>query len=672
MDPILSHGEKNERTIMNNAKQRLFSWCMAALGAGYFCILVFRYAAIPINSDFANLVLEGNEVLHGNFFRNGWILSGVSFTATDIPFYTLAAAVFGVGLKAYVLAVASMLFFAMAAGFILMEGAFSRVKEKAAAAVIFFTVIAVPCEYWLSIARAHTGSMAWAFLGLFFAERYLAEKGRKRDAALCCLFFTLSTWGDSVPILALILPLAVVLLWKQALCMIRGTAAGGKNLPAAGLSALGCALGLGLDSLYFALGSADKNDFFGMIGFTAFEDLGDRFALWFRCLLRMHDGAFWGEDLFRFETLLYFLHCLMILVGFCLAVYHVVQLVRGKETDTVCTTLSLGFFILSLFYIVTGASVDELSFRYFSYAPVALAVVMARDALALAKSWENPGAARTMSLCALPVSLLLIISSALPFSGEEAYDYGADRRLAAALEAKGLTTGYADFWCASKMTVISKEKVNIRAIRGHNGRFSPLKWICKEEWYKEEARFVLVDDAWTVFGVTDDTVTAYFGEPQEIMEIDHLRVYIYDRDISIKDAWQEAPQYVEYGMNSRIFFSSWDDYRSSGPGMLLYGPYDTLKAGRYTISFYFSWDGKPDEDTNLGFVDIYSNRMEEEKEVIAKKDITLADGMSFSGKVGKITLENVEIPRTLREMELRMYVNEPGIKALRVSVEKVD
>lgn len=42
-----------------------------------YCIKIFQL--MQMDSDYSNLILEASDILHGNFFMNGWTQTGISF-----------------------------------------------------------------------------------------------------------------------------------------------------------------------------------------------------------------------------------------------------------------------------------------------------------------------------------------------------------------------------------------------------------------------------------------------------------------------------------------------------------------------------------------------------------------------------------------------------------------
>ena len=59
-----------------------------------YCIKIFQL--MQMDSDYSNLILEASDILHGNFFMNGWTQTGISFFTTDMLYYLIAVAFIGI------------------------------------------------------------------------------------------------------------------------------------------------------------------------------------------------------------------------------------------------------------------------------------------------------------------------------------------------------------------------------------------------------------------------------------------------------------------------------------------------------------------------------------------------------------------------------------------------
>ena len=109
------------------------------------------------------------------------------------------------------------------------------------------------------------------------------------------------------------------------------------------------------------------------------------------------------------------------------------------------------------------------------------------------------------------------------------------------LREQNLESGYAAFFDASKLTVLSGNSVKVRHIICTDSGMDIHKWFAKKEWYLEESRFVIVDDSRfsdvkenEIFGITEDSVRAAFGEPNERFEVSKYIVLVYDKDLSFQ------------------------------------------------------------------------------------------------------------------------------------------
>jgi hypothetical protein len=67
------------------------------LAAGLVLFLVYLRLSMTsgLNSDSANILLEGSDMLHGHLLLHGWYASDVSFYSTEIPQYALLIGIFG-------------------------------------------------------------------------------------------------------------------------------------------------------------------------------------------------------------------------------------------------------------------------------------------------------------------------------------------------------------------------------------------------------------------------------------------------------------------------------------------------------------------------------------------------------------------------------------------------
>ena len=214
-----------------------------------------------------------------------------------------------------------------------------------------------------------------------------------------------------------------------------------------------------------------------------------------------------------------------------------------------------------------------------------------------------------------------------------------ERRLEAFLESNGLEAGYASFWNASSTTVLSKNRVRVRAVTAGQGNpynLQQYKWFCKNEWYGEKSSFVVAaeDDS---FGITPECVVGSLGEADRMLYFEDFTILIYERDIS-----QDLVNGISDGIlkAAELYSNEYADPTSDRkyilrPGAVLYGPYDAIESGEYILTYF-------GENLRLLTVDVYSNT----GGFLELKQLSAADDrLEYA----------VTVPLSLPDIELREY-----------------
>ena len=104
--------EKNKFMVKSGERKNILPLILLFIFfAIYGIYLFFAFAQVPMDSDFASLVLEANDILSGNIFLNGWYLTGATFILSEMPFYLISSAIFNISVKSYIFAVSLMTWF---------------------------------------------------------------------------------------------------------------------------------------------------------------------------------------------------------------------------------------------------------------------------------------------------------------------------------------------------------------------------------------------------------------------------------------------------------------------------------------------------------------------------------------------------------------------------------
>lgn len=488
-------------------------------------IIVFficQASFIAVDSDYSNLVLEANDILHGNVFLRDWNLTGLSFFTTDLLYFIIAVLFGSVSKSAIFIATGLMSAVAVILGYYLCESKKMTVYDK----FIYLFLCLIPANFAMLSMRAHTGAVIWAFFSILLLQQDMKQpKLSKRIWALILL--SLGYAGDPITLILGILPLALycfVSLVNQRLDLEKKISFEKKIA----LCVVAVFLGTVLDKFFFLIGGANKNSFLSMRVFEPFENWHDKTILYFQSLLSLGDASFMGQPIISLQTIPFFANTVLIILGFILVFRSIWKWLKADEHDFISVVLSIGFLIISLLYIITDISVDLMSSRYIATYIIVFAVLIVRN-----KDWLFSFVRFNKKIAPISLMILLIVSFSFKASAllHEKKATVSQEGLAAYLEEKELQTGFASFWNASSVTVLSHGNVKVRAIIYNSGFYDSFNWFCKNSWYKEPSYFV-ISDANDSFGITPERTALFCGSPTEILHYENYEIYVYESDIS--------------------------------------------------------------------------------------------------------------------------------------------
>lgn len=174
--------------------------------------------------------------------------------------------------------------------------------------------------------------------------------------------------------------------------------------------------------------------------------------------------------------------------------------------------------------------------------------------------------------------------------------------LTAFLQANDLRYGYATFWNAGVLSVLSREKVRVRQIWIDRGLPEPRRHLSSNRWYRPSAwqgkTFMLLteDEAETVdWGVLE----RYQGMPVQTLEWNDFQIFVYDQNMARNiPGWDNRFEQPAVFLATKRSLSNVgtldEDYAHNRPalvadkgeaGALYFGPYVKALPGRYTAIF---------------------------------------------------------------------------------------
>ena len=199
-----------------------------------------------------------------------------------------------------------------------------------------------------------------------------------------------------------------------------------------------------------------------------------------------------------------------------------------------------------------------------------------------------------------------------------------------------LKCGYASFWNASTYTILSNEDVAIRHITYSDNMFSMYNWFCKNEWYKEESNFILINtngSGDSVFENNASSTIKFFGDPIDRYDFNGYIILVYDYDLSLALGKERNPL-VDSVVSVSEFNCSDSELCDNNivvhPSGFVYGPYASIDQGSYLITY----EGENLSESN---VDVHSNISEDfYYEVVSKSDNSVAINLTTYSSIDDI------------------------------------
>lgn len=494
-----------------------------------FVYLVGVYLKAPIDSDWASLALEANDILSGNLLLKDWVFTGATFLLTEIPLYLASVSVFGVSVLSVILAIALGGWLIFIAGLLLsvrdLDG-----KTRPVALIVYVALAVVPTAATTANFRAHIGVFVVSFL-LFLTVAEMLRSATIRPL-LAVIYFGLlfaASFSD-----AFVLPVAVAPIIAVVALRFWGNEMTGtekRDWTILGLTVLGVLLGKIGEKAHIALIDASFNSRTESVEWV----LEEKF---FRTLANLFFG---GTDLLGanpFGTRLFTLasvSAVLRIVFLAIGLYYLVIALRDlfwrvPDLDVVSALIALSITVQSIFVVAVGYMRNtSTALRYLSFYQFAFAILAARGFAREKGIFDRclrgrvPVRAVLIGICAVTFLVSIV---PIEFRREPT----VHDRLATFLRENELTSGYADFWIASHTVVSSDNRVHLRAIIGEGLRqtLRPYRWFNRVDWYDDPtANFIVVSMTNPWQNVSEENVRATFGEPLRMLEFDEMLILVY-------------------------------------------------------------------------------------------------------------------------------------------------
>ncbi len=536
--------EKNKFMVKSGERKNILPLILLFIFFAIYGInLFFAFAQVPMDSDFASLVLEANDILNGNIILKGWHLTDAPFTFTEIPFYALGSAFFGINVWSYIFANMAMVLSLFLFGFLLI---FDRTDHPFNLFhLIFIAIAGFPNPYLMRTLRGHVGLFVFIFAALYCLKLIanLPENSKKEKifSTIFLILVMLGTASDIFIFPILIAPILFISVFK----FINFIKISEKEKRIFWLTILGVIFGKVCErGLVWAGGAqTSKGPFTITYKYVELDQIPQIFLTFINYLLKTFDCNLEQVPVFSIESIIKIIHLTIFIWGTYILFETIKKFFHKEKNDFLSLIISLGIIFLSILMIMLPFLRDPFTGRYFSYFPTAYAILIIRSIRT--NRFLTRLIPRTHITIKIPLSIVIlaiILLAIQPISMSRIVT--PQDRLATFLRDNGLIEGYSDFWNSNHVTVSSKDRVHVRPIvfsadLKNGERFAqPLYWFSKSEWYKNpNANFVVIKTQGDYAGyhnVKTENVLQYFGEPLQKLEFEDYMIFVYPKGISEK------------------------------------------------------------------------------------------------------------------------------------------
>jgi hypothetical protein len=511
-------------------------------GAALFTVYLRLSETYPLNSDSANILLMGRDLLHGHLLLHGWYMSDVSFYPTELPQYALLESFLGPHMQTAHVA-AAMTYTLTFLFVVLLARSGSTGREAMIRTLIAAGIMLAPQfglgVFALDLSVGHIGTavpllLTWLLLDKAPARWYVP--------VLTAVLLAWALVADPIVYVVGIGPLGAVAAARVIRDLVKGSdswrtriAGVWYDLSLGTATVVAAALAWAVNNLLSAIGGYTVNRLpFYLVSWHNLHNNAP--AAW--KVLEIFGANYAG--LSGVWLALAFLHITSVLVVLW-ALARVAR--RFFGVSLVDQVLAAAIVLNVVLYMLTNAS-DEAAHEVAIIAPFGAALaarVLIRTVPGATINDDNQvpasrGLARRVRLAGFAAGILVLVgyTAGLGYELAQPSAAPANTSLASWLETHHLTYGLSGYWTSSSVTVDSDNRVQVRALM----QFTMKRdlWMSNVSWYNPAlhyANFIVFDSRagfmhhWEPRAL----VQRYFGRPTRIYHTGPYTVLVWNRNL---------------------------------------------------------------------------------------------------------------------------------------------
>lgn len=497
------------------------------------------------NSDLSVMTFMANDIISGNTFLSGWILSKILFVATDLLPYYFFASLFGLSKFVDIFSTWFMLFSVFLLGLAIL-------KKSPKYNFIYFifyviTTLVLMEDHYTNFFKIHTMATVYGLVVLLLFD-YFNKTHKKKIVVMIILLMILASMSDKT----FIAYFAFEIFIFYSIRIFQCTSKRKLYLTMTLLILLSIGLGLAGEKIFCAIGGCNIGSSRSLkkLYFVPIGKWPRNFLHTFNTLVQVSGGNLESvEGLYVFKNIL----AIMFIVAFVISsLYIIVKIIKNGQEKIIQFSLALSFYVMIGIFVVTSTLEIYLSMRYYQSFIIigAINIIFALQDIKF-KFKKIP-----VLNISVAFSLITLVTNIYTYKNLFTIPKKDIQLLADTLvdlkEKYHLYDGFACFWIADDTTIKTHNQVHVRAVE-YNYSGSPVWGVITRSYYYENESWYTNDNVkfnfiitanlqyyrWD-FNITTDNVVSLLGDYTENITVkgtefaDQFNILIYNYDISTK------------------------------------------------------------------------------------------------------------------------------------------
>jgi hypothetical protein len=529
-------------------------------GAVLWAVYARLSQTYTLNSDSANILLMGSDLLHGNLLLHSWYSSDVSFYPTELPQYALLESLFGLSAQTAHIAAGMTYTLALLFAVMLARSGSTSGRQRLIRTLIAAGIMLAPQlglgVFAMDLSVGHIGTAVPLLLIWLLLDRTDRSTPRWWVPVLVAVLLAWVQVADPIVYLVGIGPLGIACAarvirgwrraegsrWRRLTAQWYDLALGAASVAAAGLAWIANTVLSALGSLHVA-----RLPFH----LTPWSDLHNNWQAWWK-VLEVFGANYHG--LTGLQLVLAYLHLVSVALVVCALALVAWRFFAVSLVDQI---LALAIVLNVLLYLFTNASdlaAHEVAIIVpFGAALAARVLIRARDTAPERKRarparrarWFRPSPRVRLAGAVAGILVLAGYAAGLGWEVTQPALPAANTSLATWLLDHHLTYGLSGYWTSSSVTLDSDNQVQVRALM----QFTMQRdlWMSNEGWYDPQthyANFIVLDSTPGYFSHWEPLalIKEYFGTPARIYRTGPYTVMVWNKNLLPSIPGQPASQ----------------------------------------------------------------------------------------------------------------------------------